>query len=202
MEEIFVYINSNVTYAPYLIFGLLILAGFNIPISEDLMLFTAAILAAENPEQRVALFLGVYLGAYLSDLICYWTGRMIGPHIFKLGIIGRFINQKKVDRVSAFYERYGIMTLLFGRFIPFGVRNALFLSAGLCKMNFIKFALTDFLAVTISSFFFFYVYYQYGGAVIQYVKKGNIALLGVAIFIALLFYLKKRMTSKKPNKNI
>ena len=43
-------IQAHVHLAPYLIFGALMLAGLNIPISEDAMIFCTAILATEYPE--------------------------------------------------------------------------------------------------------------------------------------------------------
>lgn len=67
MTELVAFIQSHVEYAPFIIFGLLLLAGFNIPISEDGMLFITASLAAKNPEYLPQLFAGVYFGAYFSD---------------------------------------------------------------------------------------------------------------------------------------
>ena len=42
MTDIIQYIQSNIEYAPILIFSLLLLAGFIIPIPEDGMLFSPA----------------------------------------------------------------------------------------------------------------------------------------------------------------
>ena len=58
------------------------------------------------------------------------------------------VSKEKVNQISDFYKKYGMITLMGGRFIPFGVRNALFLTAGLGKMNFFKFALSDLIACT------------------------------------------------------
>ena len=65
------------------------------------------------------------------------------------------VKPESVDKVSHFYERFGIFTLIVGRFVPFGVRNALFLTAGLGRMGFMKFALSDLLAATISCSVYF-----------------------------------------------
>ncbi|WP_127714672.1 DedA family protein [Halobacteriovorax sp. HLS] len=193
MEQIIEYIQLNVAIAPYLIFGLLFLAGFNIPVSEDLMLFVSAILAAQNPEYATALFIAVFAGAYISDLICYGLmGRYLGTKIFKIKFLSSIASPEKIEKITNFYEKYGILTLLFGRFIPFGVRNALFLSAGLGKMNAWKFAISDFIACSISCVTFFSLYYHYGKTVIEYVKKGNIILFSIAIIVALILFLRKK----------
>ncbi len=194
------YIQANVAMAPYLIFGLLFLAGFNIPVSEDVMLFISAILAAKNPEYMPQLFIGVFLGAYISDLICYAVmGRYLGSKIFKMKLFASMASPEKIDKVHSFYEKYGIITLLVGRFIPFGVRNALFLTAGLGKMNAWKFALSDLLACTISCVTFFWLYYTYGNTVIEYVKKGNIIIFSIAAILAIGIIIKKK--TSKPSKS-
>ena len=186
MEEILTFIQAHVNYAPYAIFGLLLLAGLNLPVSEDAMIFVSAVLAASHPEHFTALFLGVFMGAYCSDLISYWLGRLVGPKLWRIKFVERMVSFDKIGKVQQFYDKYGIFTLIIGRFIPFGVRNAMFLTAGLSKMNFMKFALSDLLATTISCSFFFYIYYTYGPKVIEYVQKGNailITLFALGVFI-------------------
>lgn len=180
MEPILDFIQANIDYAPYAFFGILLLAGFNLPISEDIMLLTGALMAIKNPELKYELFAGIYLGAYASDLISYsFMGRYLGQKIFQIKFFSKMITDEKLEKVNGFYAKYGIMTLIVGRFIPFGVRNALFITAGLGKMNAWKFAISDFIACTISSIFFFWLYFTYGEAVIDVVKKGNIILFTI-----------------------
>lgn len=179
--------------APYIIFGLLLLAGFNLPVSEDIMLFTSALLAIKNPELLYPLFFAVFAGAYLSDVICYAVmGRYLGEKIFKIKFFKSMAPPEKLAQVSAFYEKYGIITLILGRFIPFGVRNALFLTAGLGKMNAVKFLISDLIACTISCVTFFAIYYTYGESVIEYVKKFNLIIFAVAAVVGTIFYLRGR----------
>jgi membrane-associated protein len=191
METFMLFIQENAANAHYIIFGLLLLAGFNIPVSEDGMLFISALIASKYPENFYLLFFGVYLGAYFSDLICYGLGRHFGPKIWKIKFFAKIVSPEKVDQLGGFYKKYGVFTLLLGRFIPFGVRNGLFLTAGLSKMNFLKFALSDLLACTISCTLFFNLYYKFGDTVIEYVKKGNMIIFGVFL-IAICFYFIKR----------
>tara|TARA_R110002072_G_scaffold64203_1_gene159063 strand:- start:37453 stop:38049 length:597 start_codon:yes stop_codon:yes gene_type:complete len=193
MEAILEYVQQHVQYAPYIIFGLLLLAGFNLPVSEDIMLFTSAIIAAKNPEYKYQLFAGVFLGAYFSDLICYgFMGRFLGPKIFQIKMFASMVSQEKIDKVNAFYNKYGVITLILGRFIPFGIRNVLFFTAGLGKMNALKFSLSDLLACTISCATFFYLYFTFGESVIEIVKKGNLVIFGIFILALSGYYVRKR----------
>ena len=196
MEELFLYVQQHADLAPWLIFGLLLLAGLNIPISEDGMLFICALLSLERPDLLWQLFAAVYLGSYFSDLICYTFGRTLGPRLWEIKWFARMVSRDKVDRVSEFYEKYGVLTLFFGRFIPFGVRNALFLTAGIGAMDFRKFALADFCAVTVTSSFYFWLYYTYGRAVVDYVKQGNVVLFSVAAVAVLVFVVRSRRKAK------
>ncbi len=192
MEEIYNFIQGNVHLAPFIVFGLLLLAGFNIPVSEDGMLFVSALLAAKNPDHLVPLFVGVYLGAYFSDLICYGLGRFLGPKLFQINMFKNMVPQERIDKIHSFYEKYGVLTLVLGRFIPFGVRNGLFLTAGLSKMNFLKFAIADLIAATITCSLYFTLYYKFGESVIELIKEANIIIFGVAIVVVLFLWIKKK----------
>jgi membrane protein DedA with SNARE-associated domain len=201
MEEIILKIeqiaNQNIQFAPWLIFGLLLLAGLNIPVSEDGMLLISALLAFKNPDHLIPLFLAVYLGAYLSDLICYTLGRTLGPKLFEISFFKNMMSEKKRVKIHSFYSRYGVITLILGRFVPFGVRNGLFLTAGLGKMNFKKFALSDLLACTISSLTFFTLYYKFGKEITEIIKKGNIIIFSLAGIFILYLLFKKKLTRNK-----
>lgn len=192
MPELIAFIQSHIEYAPYLIFGLLLLAGFNIPVSEDGMLFIAALLASNNPDYWLPLYAGVYLGAYFSDLICYGLGRIIGPKLLKFKLFANIATQNRINKISRYYQRYGVTTLILGRFIPFGVRNGLFLTAGLGRMNLIKFALADLLACTISTASYFSLYYRYGETVVESVKNANIMIFSVAFVVVIYLYFRKK----------
>ncbi len=196
MENIIEFINIHVAWAPLIIFGLLILAGFNLPVSEDLMLFTSAVLAANNPQYLFPLLLGVFAGAYLSDLIAYWLGRTLGPKLWNIKLFAKMVSTDKITMISNYYDKYGVLTLIFGRFIPFGVRNALFISAGLGKMNFFKFSMSDLLACIISTAVYFPLYYFYGESVIHYIKQGNIIIFTLATIILITILIRKRKQSR------
>ena len=195
MDELIQIIQANIQHAHFIIFSVLLLAGLNIPVSEDAMLFISAILASMHPEYLAHLFIGVYLGAYFSDLICYCLGRIGGAKLLKIRFFSKMVSAQRIAKISAYYQKYGVITLILGRFIPFGVRNALFLTAGLGKMNFIKFALSDLLACTISTISFFSLYYFYGESVIAYIKQGNIVLFSLVFVLLGFFWYRKKLAA-------
>lgn len=198
MEQLVEYISANVQYAPWVIFGALMLAGLNVPVSEDAMLFVAAILATKHPDYLWPLFFAAYLGAYGSDLVCFGLGRTLGPRILQIKLFSKIASKKRLLQVQRFYDRYGAATLIIGRFIPFGVRNALYLTAGFGGMKPLRFATLDFFAATITCSLYFTLYYSYGIAIVGWVKRFNIVIFGFAI-IALIIWLVRRSRRASPD---
>ncbi len=163
METITAFIEAHVNYAHWVTFGLLILAGLNVPISEDLLILVSGVLASTVvPENLWKLFFAVFLGAYLSDWMVYWMGRIWGPSLWRIRWFSRLFKPKRLEQITHYYNRYGVLTLLIGRFIPFGVRNALFVTAGIARMPFRKFLLGDGIACLISNSTLFALAYYCG----------------------------------------
>ena len=196
MEPIIQFVFEHAPYAHWIIFGALMLAGFNIPISEDLMIIFSAVLAATViPENIYKLFLGVFLGCYLSDWVCYGIGRYFGPKLWHISWFAKSVNKSRIDQIEAYYARYGFLTLILGRFIPFGVRNALFLTAGLGKMPFGKFILSDGIACLLSNTTLFTLAYFVGKnyeMLIEAVKTFNIFLFSAFTVAIIAFIWYKR----------
>lgn len=144
--------------AHWYIFGLFLLSGLCIPISEDfLVLFAAVLSSTAAPDQTIRLFAACYAGAYFSDLLCYSLGRLLGFRILDTPPLNKLISKRRLTEMLGFYEKKGHQVLLVGRFIPFGFRNAMYLGAGISKMPFAQFALFDFLACTATTSTLFFL---------------------------------------------
>jgi len=163
MEHLSELLYNLAPYTHFIAFGLLILAGLNLPVSEDLVFIIAASIAATiTPEKTMLIFLGCFSGAYTSDIIAYAIGRYAGRQVMETKIIRRFVSEKKLFKVEEYFHHYGQKTLFFGRFIPFGVRNVLFISAGIARMRFHRFLIIDFFALIITSTILFSLGYFFG----------------------------------------
>lgn len=175
-------------------FGLLMLAGLNFPVSEDLVfIISASIAATIIPENTYLIFAGCYLGAFISDIIAYMLGRYGLPLLFKTRIFNRKSTRKKIVHIEFYFNKHGGFALFIGRFIPFGIRNMLFLTAGMVKFNFFKFVIIDLSALTITSTFLFYLGYKFGeniDIVMHYIKNYKIAAFAVLAVVSLLIIFK------------
>lgn len=180
----------------FISFGLLLLAGINFPVSEDLVfIISASIAATIIPENTYLIFAGCFLGAYLSDIIAYSLGRYGLPLLFKTNLFNRKSTRKKIVRIEFYFNKYGGKALFFGRFIPFGVRNMIFLTAGMVKFNFLKFLLTDLAALTITSTFLYYLGFKFGeniDIIMHHLNNYKIAVFFIFAIFLLMVIIKKR----------
>lgn len=163
-ETIAQWLTSHADSAPLLVFGLLVLAGFSVPVSEDLVIITSGVLAGTVlRDQLLPLFIAVFLGSYLSDCEAYWVGRLIGPRLSGVWPF-RKATAPGALRVAAeaFFRKYGFLALFIGRLIPFGVRNSVFMVAGAGKMGFGRFLLGDGLSCLLFSSVVFFLAFRAG----------------------------------------
>lgn len=194
-------------HAPWILFAAMVLTGLNLPISEDIMLLTGGIMASTFvPGLKLEIWLALFLGAYIADSLAYWTGRLIGPKLLKSRWTGQFITQARLDKVHGFYERWGFWSFTVGRFIPFGVRNCLFISAGMGTLPYKKFVFIDGAAALISTTTGFLVAYTLGKAfghhfqvLFEYLKKLDVVmiLVAAAATVVILGFLWYKTTKKK-----
>ena len=99
----------------------------------DSLLFIVGTLCATG-HMDLALAMGVlFVAAVLGDQTNYSIGRYIGPKVFQWED-SRFFNKKAFDKAHAFYERYGGITIVLARFMPF-IRTFVPFVAGVAEMS-------------------------------------------------------------------
>lgn len=114
--------------------GLLI--GFFLP--GDSLLFTAGFLSSQGYLSIVPLVILLFIAAVSGDAVGYMFGKKFGPRIFNKEE-SFFFHPKHVDKTSAFFERHGVKTIFFARFIPV-VRTFAPIMAGVGGMKYGTFA--------------------------------------------------------------
>ncbi len=203
MESLLIYTCQNALVAHWIIFGLLMLAGLNFPLSEDILVITAGYIAGQCPSHSVVSFyLLIYVGCWVSAWEAYWLGRLLGPKLYHLPWFKRFITPEKMQKLNTYYEKFGIWTFIVGRFIPGGIRNALFMSSGLVKMPFHTFMIRDSISCLLSSSVLFVIGYSFAQnleLLLSYAKTYHLVLLLLIVVASLtttcVILIKKRMKS-------
>ena len=83
----------------------------------------------------------LFVAAVLGNQSNYAIGRAIGPRVFQWDN-SRWFNRRAFDQAHAFYEKYGGITIVAARFMPF-VRTFAPFVAGVAQMTRRKFTLYD-----------------------------------------------------------
>lgn len=192
MNALVEFISSYVSYWPLAVFLLLILAGFNLPVSEDAVIILSATMVHQNTKLFLPTYLALYAGIFISDLMVYIMGRLFAKGFLQFKFLKKKLTPEKLEWVTNHLETHGFLTYITCRFIPFGVRNALFLSSGFVGLSVPKFILFDSIAALISSSTLFTLVYFLGK-----VAEDSLKTLGIILFVALLiavivFFIKRK----------
>jgi membrane protein DedA with SNARE-associated domain len=84
------------------------------------------------------------IGCNLGSVVAYWVGAYGGRPMVER--FGRYVllNEHDLDRVTHYFEKYGGITVFFGRLLPV-VRTFIALPAGIAKMPQLRFHLYTFI---------------------------------------------------------
>jgi membrane-associated protein len=152
--DIFLHLDKHLatlvqSYGPW-VYGLLFLIVFVetgvvvMPfLPGDSLLFVAGAIAGIGALNLPLTMLVLFSAAVIGDNCNYWIGRYIGPKVFRWEN-SRFFNRAAFDKTHDFYEKYGAMTIIIARFMPF-VRTFAPFVAGVGAMTYAKYLFFDIL---------------------------------------------------------
>ena len=143
-SEFFQWFVENANYLFVFIF-MTIESSF-IPFPSEVVVPPAAYLACTGSDMNFGLVivfatLGALTGAFINYYIALWIGRPI-VYRFANSRFGHacLIDQAKVERAEAYFDKKGAISTFVGRLIP-AVRQLISIPAGLSRMNIGIFAL-------------------------------------------------------------
>jgi membrane-associated protein len=100
----------------------------------DSLLFVAGAIAAVGGLDLFALMALLTSAAVMGDALNYSIGRKIGNRVFSWEN-SRWFNRNAFDKAHTFYEKYGPITIVLGRFMPF-IRTFAPFVAGVAHMRY------------------------------------------------------------------
>jgi membrane protein DedA with SNARE-associated domain len=143
-SEFFQWFVENANYLFVFIF-MTIESSF-IPFPSEVVVPPAAYLACTGTDMNFGLVIvfatmGALTGAFINYYLALWIGRPI-VYRFANSRIGHacLIDQAKVEKAEAYFEKKGAISTFVGRLIP-AVRQLISIPAGLARMNIGVFAL-------------------------------------------------------------
>jgi membrane-associated protein len=184
----------------YLIFFIIVFCETGLVVTPflpgDSLLFVAGTFAALGSLNLTWLLVILSAAAILGDTINYWIGNYIGPKVFQMQN-SRVFRKEYLDRTHQFYEKYGPITIVIGRFIPIIRTFAPFL-AGVGSMTYGKFLVYNVVGGILWIASFTLGGYFFGN--LPFVKK-NFTLVIVAIIVisvmpTVIEYMRQRRQAK------
>jgi membrane protein DedA with SNARE-associated domain len=130
-------------WAPWLIVGLLLLSGFGIPVSEDVVNVPAGILIGQGSWPLVPILIACYVGVIAGDLIWFFNLRTFGTPLLHRRWFKRFVHPRRLLQVKEQIDRRGAWVLVAARFIP-GMRSPVLTAAALLHMPWRHFLIVQF----------------------------------------------------------
>jgi membrane-associated protein len=104
----------------------------------DSLLFATGALCATGALSLPASIGLLALAAFTGNAVNYAVGRAVGPRVFaatdESGLAHRLLNRDHLRRAHEFFERYGGMAVIMGRFVPI-VRTFVPFVAGAARMT-------------------------------------------------------------------
>jgi len=101
----------------------------------DSLLFASGAFAAVGAFNLPLLLVVFFAAAVLGDTVNYHIGKKIGTSIPPNSWIGKMINQEKMEKAEAFFNKHGAKTIVIARFMPF-IRTFVPFVAGASRMHY------------------------------------------------------------------
>lgn len=177
-------------YGPIVLFGLLFLSSFGLPMAKSLVLVTAGILTNKDLDQGLWLFISCCLGLHMGDFALFLLGRYLGKEGLNRGPLSYIVRPKLVDQAEQFVARYGISSILVARVAPF-VRGPCYFLLGSLKMSRLKFTALNLAAASVYTTLFFVIGYALdnrGGELRDLARSGNVLIMALFLISCLLIW--------------
>lgn len=186
-------------YGYIMVFTVLLLCGFGLPVPEDISLVAGGIIAGMGYANVHVMFMVGLTGVLIGDGTVYNLGRIFGERVFRKKILGSLISESRYQSIQRWFHGYGKPVIFAARFMP-GLRTPIFATAGITRfVSFPVFMIIDGLAALLSVPFWVYLGYlgaSRRGDLVQWLTRSHIG-IGIALLAFLLFILVKTLVKRK-----
>ncbi len=164
------------------------------PFPSEVVMIPAGYLASKGDMNLyIAIFMGI-AGGILGALFNYYLALKLGRTLILRFGKYFFMNEKKLQKVEDFFQKYGSISTFIGRLIP-GIRQYISLPAGLGKMNIKIFTLYTALGAGIWVTILVLLGYFIGenpDTIKKYLHIITLVLFAIIVLLAIIYYLKQK----------
>jgi membrane protein DedA with SNARE-associated domain len=186
------------------VFGVLVLCGFGLPLPEDIILVTGGLLAWRASPLEEATLAGMLgdrglltmiafgMGGILAgDSIIFLAGRKLGHRVAEFGPLRRIITPQKLTEAEKLLRRRGNLVVVVARFLP-GLRAPTYFTVGHAKLPYWEFLLFDGAAALVSAPLWVCLGFYFGSNIAEalrtagrfsnYILAAVLAVVGALVF--------------------
>jgi membrane protein DedA with SNARE-associated domain len=127
------------TWGPWVVFGLLLMSGFGIPLGEDIINIPAGILVGLDRLPLGPTIIAAYCGVVLGDILWFIVCSRCGARLLHSRWFKRVVHPRRMLQVKHQFDHRGTWVIIMARFIP-ASRTTTITVAGMMHMPFWKFA--------------------------------------------------------------
>lgn len=181
---IIVFIETGLVFFPFL--------------PGDSLLFAAGVFSADGGGLTLpATLIVFYLAAILGNTSNYWIARLFGSRIIDSGRV-KALTPERMAKLDHFFEKYGGLTIVITRFMPFFRTFAPFI-AGTGHMNFAKFTLFNCIGGISWVSLFVLVGYFFGGIpfIQEHFEVIILGIVAVSVAPAIIGAIKAALSARK-----
>jgi membrane protein DedA with SNARE-associated domain len=190
------FIEAHSGWALLLMFALLLLESFGLPLPGETALIACGVLAADGALPIVWVIVVAILAAIIGDNLGYAAARYGGRRIlYRYGLTRRYAEQY-LPKGERFFAAHGGKAVFFGRFVAI-LRVTAAWTAGLSHMDWWRFLLWNALGAIVWATGIGLVSYYLGEAAADAIGKYGLFAAGGALVLAVLGYLVVKQIEKR-----
>jgi membrane protein DedA with SNARE-associated domain len=127
----------------YIAVALLVaIESMGLPLPGETAVVTAAAFAATGGVSPVGVAIAAVVGTVVGGTGGYWLGRWRGKALLARYGHWLWLNERRVQRAESYFERHGMKTVFFGRYVVL-LRIIGSLLAGMMHMPFLRFSIVN-----------------------------------------------------------
>lgn len=176
----------------------LVVAGLGVPVPEEIVLLTSGLLSSHGTLEFWKALAACWAGIVVGDSIIYLVGSRLGLRALEHPWFRRLFTPRLTGWVERHFKRHGVLTVAAARHLA-GVRAPTFLVAGMTRLAYWKFALTDALSALVTVPLMVWLGFRFGdmlpkllGRIRQVHHWVAVALVAAGVIFAVAVVLRRR----------
>jgi membrane protein DedA with SNARE-associated domain len=186
---------------PWLLFGIIMLAGVGIPISEEILIVPAGFLIERGVLPFWWTVVAAWCGVVLADLIWMTLVRRYSHTLLGIRFFRRMFHPRRLLEIKHLLDRWGIWVVVMGRILP-AARTPVITAAGLAHMPVGKFMIGECLGAAKSVAWQLFVGWLIAKGIGDFAGESHVRDavfigLGILLVVMIVWWLRRRRSHKK-----